>query len=183
MTQRVMILLGLLLVALPAYGGETEGGTPLVFGAWRTHVSRTLGITLAVPDAKGAPVAVVEESFPWARRGVQFEHSLTLAGGRLRIEVFTDPDEKPIEAWLELHFGFLLDERALVWTTKLADGPAVVVQQPRMPGSFARRTTALRIGMWTLLATCEGLDDPDNATLCDAVVGSLRAALPEELVP
>jgi len=177
-----------LLLLLPSGVMAGGGAGAPVFDVWRTHVSRALGIALAVPDGKDGPALVDEQAFPWAERGVQFEHAITLAGGRTRVEVFTDPAERPLELWFEQHLGFLVDERTFVSTTELAPGvPAVVVEQPRSPHTFARRTTVLRLGAWTLVATCEGLDHPaegpENTKLCDVVVRSLRPALPEELLP
>jgi hypothetical protein len=187
MTQRVLVasvVLALLGLGRPAAHAAPDDGAaaPLVFGAWRTHYSAPLGVALDLPaaaDDKAAPVKVVEQSFPWAQRGVQFEHSLTLADGLVRVEVFVDPDELPLGDWFAQHFGFLIDERALVWSTAASPGvPAVVVHQPRSPQTPPRRTTLLRLGDWTLLVTCERLDVPEHVKLCDGVVRSLRPALP-----
>jgi len=187
MTRRVIggsvLLLTLVAGAGTAFGGLEDGAAaaPLVFGAWRTHYSATLGVALDVPapaDPKADPVKVVERSFPWAQRGQQFEHSLTLADGLVRVEVFVDPEALPLDAWFAEHFGFLMDERALVWSTFASPGvPAVVVRQPKTPQTLPRQTTALRLGDWTLLVTCERLDLPDNVKLCEGVVRSLRPAL------
>ena len=177
----------LLAVAVPpgaAAAAPSEPPAALAFGAWRIHVSTTLGIALEVPDEKAAPVAVRERSYPSAEPGVHFEHDVVVADGRVRVEVFRDLEKMPLAYWFERKFGFLVDGEALVWTTKLRSGePAVVVEQPASPQTRPRRTTALRLGDWTLLVTCEGLDEPDHVTLCDAVVHSLRPARREELWP
>ena len=185
MSRPALVVLALLTLTSPARAATGPGPDAVpVFGPWRAYMSAALGVALDVPDDKAAAPAVVEEAFPHAARGVQFEHSLTVRGGRSRVEAWQDPDGLPLEAWVDAHLGFLVDARALAWSKAHTwAGSAVVIHQPTAPGMRARETTALRLGTWTLVVTCEGVDDAEGRALCDGLVASLRPARPEEVKP
>lgn len=184
MKTAFLVVLGLLAAApaLAGYGGPEKASAPLVFTGWRTHVCAPLGVAFDVPDDPAAPVALAERSYPYAERGTQFEFEVDIASGRVRIWGFHDDEGRTVGDWFKGHFGFLVDERALVWTQALGaaaagrDVPAVVVHQPKSPQVPARETTVTRIGAWTLVVTCEAVDAEDGRRLCDGVVDTLRSA-------
>lgn len=161
----VLLLSGPALAAGPAGDGAPQEHRWSSPAGYSVVVPRGLAMDV-LPAPEGATPDQALESLTLRRDG----------SALVTIDVFDDFDDIGVDAWLAREMAFLRTPEATVRSFRHRGAPAVRIEQPRSPQSYARTIVLLRAGRLLVRVTCEDASDPTAAAALERVVGSLTEA-------
>jgi len=149
-------------VALAGSGtlfGVASAGAATKSAGERKHTS-ALGYSLPTPAA----FTVVVEPAPADTPADRAQEAVVLQQGGVgvvRVEVWRNPKKWTLQAWFDAEMGFLLVNGAQLGKARATRKavPALVLDTPRSPQSYARRLLFFAVGPLLVRATCENVSD------------------------
>jgi hypothetical protein len=106
------------------------------------------------------------------------KHSFTVSGPgglEVTIDVFANPEGLDLARFLDTRLGFLRDGTEAVSrrTAGARRVPALFLERPKQPGSFAQPVALLALGSRVFRVTCNDEDDPRAALVFARILRTL----------
>jgi hypothetical protein len=147
-----------------------------VADAYRAHRDARAGCRFPVPVSG---VRITARHFDPSGPTHQIRHQLTLSlrdSQAVRIDLWDDPQRRPVGLWLDQHLSFLLDESSSATTVRLTawDLEGLILEQPGSPQAHPTTTALVAAGGRVYRITCLRAHEPRALALFERIVAELE---------